>query len=206
MRSKPVKFSCCSTNFWVLNDPVAGQRAALTAHTGSRHHQVYHIALLYDHTGDARACTPSRGVKWNQDSMRGVSVSPEPSPTSLPPNPSDASDASPSLAESSSDPVSSALASSSLSLAFSVAAAQRLLFLLCACCQGTRFCTLGGPPVVAVSPSPPPAPRDVKLLCVSPPYWTVARDYPPPPCAETRPRPNYLLFIPLPLTRHCVRL
>ena len=131
LRSKPVKFSCCSTNFWVLNDPVAGQRAALTAHAGSRHHQVCHIALLYDHTGDARACTPSRGVKWNQDSMRGVSVS-EPSPTSLPPNPSDASDASPSLAESSSDPVSSALASSSLSLAFGIAAAQRLLFVLCA--------------------------------------------------------------------------
>ena len=33
--------------------------------------------------------------------------------------------------------------------------------------------------MVAVSPSPPPAPRDVKFLCVSPPWWTVARDYPP---------------------------
>ena len=85
MRSKPVKFSCCSTNFEVLNGPVAGQRAALTAHAGSRHHQVHHIAPLYDHTGDARACTPSSGGQiesgFHARSVRTVS---EPSRTSLP--------------------------------------------------------------------------------------------------------------------------
>ena len=85
MRSKPVKFSCCSTNFWVLNGPVAGQRAALTAHAGSRHHQVHHVAPLCDHTGDARACTPSSGGQiesgFHARSVRTVS---EPSPTSLP--------------------------------------------------------------------------------------------------------------------------
>ena len=85
LRPKPVKFSCCSTNFEVLNGPVAGQRAALTAHAGSRHHQVHHIAPLYDHTGDARACTPSSGGQiesgFHARSVRTVS---EPSRTSLP--------------------------------------------------------------------------------------------------------------------------
>ena len=54
--------------------------------------------------------------------------------------------------------------------------------------------------MVAVSPSPPPAPRDVKFLCVSPPWWTVARDYPPRVL-----RPAYLLFIPFPLSLRSVR-
>jgi len=203
----PVKFLCCLTNLFVLDDPVAGQRATLTAHTGSRHHQVRHIAPLYDHTGDARACTPSSGGQiesgFHASSVRTVS---EPSPTSLPPlltrpmlhhrrkshrptlcrprwrHPhSHLRLASPTRAH---DFISYILLPRHTILHFRRAASG--------CCA---------------SVTPTGAARCKVIMCIPPMLDRRARLSTSPPCAETRPdQIIYLLFIPLPLTRHCVRL
>ena len=190
----------------MLDDPVAGQRATLTAHTGSRHHQVRHIAPLYDHTGDARACTPSSGGQiesgFHASSVRTVS---EPSPTSLPtlltrpmlhhrrqshrptlcrprwrhPH-SHLRLASPTRAH---DFISSTLVLPRHTILHFRWAAS-------GCCE---------------SVTPTGAARCKVIMCVPPILDRRARLSTSPPCAEARPDHLLLLFIPLPLT-HCVRL